>query len=93
MPFDQEVCTTMSVDTTTTPETASADAANTDIEIETVQDDAARAETVQAETVQAEAAQQLDTGTEVTFASLDLPKPLLEVLGEAGVVTAFPIQA
>lgn len=36
---------------------------------------------------------QLDTGTEVTFASLELPKPLLDVLGEAGVVTAFPIQA
>jgi len=73
----------MSVDTTTTPETASADAANTDIEIETAPAEAAQAET----------AEQLDTGTEVTFASLDLPKPLLEVLGEAGVVTAFPIQA
>jgi superfamily II DNA/RNA helicase len=33
----------------------------------------------------------LDTGTEVTFASLDLPHPLVEVLTSA--VTAFPIQA
>ncbi|HEY3866920.1 MAG TPA: DEAD/DEAH box helicase [Actinocrinis sp.] len=29
----------------------------------------------------------------MTFESLELPKPLLEVLREAGVVTAFPIQA
>ncbi|HEV3169608.1 MAG TPA: DEAD/DEAH box helicase, partial [Actinocrinis sp.] len=35
----------------------------------------------------------VETGTEVTFASLDLPKPLVNVLTEAGVVTAFPIQA
>jgi superfamily II DNA/RNA helicase len=34
-----------------------------------------------------------ETGTEVTFASLELPKPLVDVLTEAGVVTAFPIQA
>jgi len=40
-----------------------------------------------------EAAPVLDTGTEVTFASLELPKPLLGVLNEAGLVTAFPIQA
>jgi len=40
-----------------------------------------------------EAAFVLDTGTEVTFASLELPAPLLGVLNEAGVTTAFPIQA
>ena len=34
-----------------------------------------------------------DTGTEVTFDSLELPAPLLGVLRESGVVTAFPIQA
>ena len=41
----------------------------------------------------AEARPATDTGTEVTFASLDLPKPLVEVLTQAGVLTAFPIQA
>jgi superfamily II DNA/RNA helicase len=40
-----------------------------------------------------EVASVLDTGTEVTFASLELPAPLLGVLNEAGVTTAFPIQA
>ncbi len=35
----------------------------------------------------------VETGTEVTFASLELPKPLVSVLTEAGVMTAFPIQA
>jgi superfamily II DNA/RNA helicase len=35
----------------------------------------------------------VETGTDVTFASLELPKPLVNVLTEAGVVTAFPIQA
>ncbi|HEU5356144.1 MAG TPA: DEAD/DEAH box helicase [Actinocrinis sp.] len=105
MPFDQEVCTTMSVDTTTTTDAPSADAANTDIEIaaheieaaqiETAANDAAESETDAAQTASAETetANRLDTGTEVTFASLDLPKPLVEVLTEAGVVTAFPIQA
>ncbi|MBS2964203.1 DEAD/DEAH box helicase [Actinocrinis puniceicyclus] len=40
-----------------------------------------------------ETAAVLDTGTEVTFASLELPTPLLGVLAEAGLTTAFPIQA
>src|SRR5258708_6885723 len=41
----------------------------------------------------AETGSVLDTGTDVTFASLDLPAPLVGVLNEAGVTTAFPIQA
>src|SRR6185437_7168606 len=98
VPFDQEVCTSMSVDNTTTTAAASVDASNTEIEIaasetETAQIDAAQTETAATESAAPEAAQPLDTGTEVTFASLDLPKPLLEVLKEAGVATAFPIQA
>jgi superfamily II DNA/RNA helicase len=40
---------------------------------------------------EAEAAAQEPTG--VPFSALELPKPLLEVLTEAGVTTAFPIQA
>jgi len=88
----------MSVDNTTTTAAASVDASNTEIEIaasetETAQIDAAQTETAATESAAPEAAQPLDTGTEVTFASLDLPKPLLEVLKEAGVATAFPIQA
>jgi superfamily II DNA/RNA helicase len=80
----------MSVDNTTTTDAPSADAANIEIDTAASETESARTET---ETAQAEATHPLDTGTEVTFASLDLPKPLLEVLNEAGVVTAFPIQA
>ncbi|HEU5429107.1 MAG TPA: DEAD/DEAH box helicase [Actinocrinis sp.] len=88
----------MSVDNTTTTVAASVDASNTEIEIaasetETARIDAAATETAATDTAATAAAQPLDTGTQVTFASLELPKPLLEVLKEAGVGTAFPIQA
>lgn len=79
----------MSVDTsldTTVLDTAAPDAAAPDA----AAPDAAALDAAVAETA---APTPLDTGTEVTFASLELPKPLVEVLSAAGVVTAFPIQA
>ena len=70
-----------------TPDTAAVDTAAAD----TAAVDADAATDTASGTAAASAV--LDTGTEVTFASLELPKPLLEVLTAAGVVTAFPIQA
>lgn len=67
----------------TTPETASASETDT----------APGADTIPGAEPAPNTATVLDTGTEVTFKSLDLPAPLLGVLDEAGVVTAFPIQA
>lgn len=94
VPFYQEVCTTMSVDTTMSdaaPDAAAtAETAVADTHIDTETDTAA--ETAPGTDSAPETAA-LDTGTEVTFASLDLPKPLVDVLTEAGVHTAFPIQA
>ncbi|HEU5334094.1 MAG TPA: DEAD/DEAH box helicase [Actinocrinis sp.] len=63
-----------------TPDTQSADAQSADAQSADTQSPAA-------------ATAALDTGTDVTFASLELPKPLVEVLSTVGVVTAFPIQA
>jgi superfamily II DNA/RNA helicase len=45
----------------------------------------------EAGTAEAESAQDEPEG--VTFAQLEIPKPLLQILEEAGVRTAFPIQA
>src|SRR5258708_33526727 len=42
---------------------------------------------------EAEAEAEAQEPTGVPFSALELPKPLLEVLTEAGVTTAFPIQA
>ena len=60
---------------------------------EATQDADVAADADGAEAVEAAAKPVLDTGTQVTFASLELPAPLLGVLNEAGLMTAFPIQA
>ncbi len=86
----------MSVDTTTMTEAdvVSDDSAVADIDIVATDITETTAAVAEAETDAATAGTvPLDTGTEVTFASLELPKPLIEVLNEAGLATAFPIQA
>jgi superfamily II DNA/RNA helicase len=96
----------MSVDTTTTAAAPdAADAAQSAADLTRGASDAADTDTfvpeadielgdgTQTETPEAGAATALDTGTEVTFTSLELPAPLLGVLAEAGLATAFPIQA
>jgi len=95
----------MSVDNPTTPDTAELLGADTAIDAasgasapESAPESAEAPEIPALETGAPDAAAHdgravLDTGTEVTFASLDLPAPLLGVLAEAGVNTAFPIQA
>jgi superfamily II DNA/RNA helicase len=76
-------------DADNTPETNNTADTNTAPETDT----ASEADTAPATDAVPNTKAVLDTGTEVTFASLDLPAPLLSVLDEAGVVTAFPIQA
>ncbi len=92
------VDTTVSVDTTmadaSTADTSMVDVSTTDAATDAVPDqDAGTEQDQQTELDTRNQETKLDTGTEVTFESLDLPAPLLSVLNEAGVVTAFPIQA
>jgi superfamily II DNA/RNA helicase len=79
----------MSVETEDTVMPAEETAAQTEVHTTTPADDSVGdpvAEPADTNPVQ-------DTGTDVTFESLELPAPLVGVLREAGVLTAFPIQA
>jgi superfamily II DNA/RNA helicase len=105
VPPDLEVRTIMSVETATTNDTAESDAHSVASATAgrggVAPTESARPENPQPDDPAAESPETggaktdtaLDTGTDVTFASLELPAPLLNVLAEAGVVTAFPIQA